>query len=618
MSTNRTGVDGTLVLQTRLQMFLAGLHFRFKMTMLGAAIGALLAFTLHHPQSVPLDALQHGLDLGLVDALRLEAGLHGWVHFYPRQALLVFDLPRRLQGAGTTYLLQAKHDYWHQYLLYLYSALTGALLFWWLVAYWGRRETRLRESDRYVRGARLVTAKELKKEIDEPSKLSIAGVPVPRQAELPPWSFVGRPRQGKTVAIKSILDQIENAGLKIIFDSKGDYCASHFRNGDLVFAPSVDRRSVRWNLFNDVTSLSQVTAIAAALIPEAKGNGQMFATGARQILEGLLLHCIHSGKKTNTYLWEVCTLPPRQMRDLLAKTPGGEQGAALLDKPDTPTAFSFYVNLSSYLKPVQLLAKTDGDFSIRQWLATADQGGSNRLFILSNPDHQEALRPVLNLFLNTLLTAHLSMPDNLNRRVYYILDELAVLPRVPKLMDALNFGPSKGLVAILGYQSFQQLDELYGREQREAIVSACGTHLFFSVGSKATADVAVDIIGREEVLESRGTLSTGITDGRHGGSMMEQSRTKELVTADEIKDLQPLNAILKFLGFPAAPVAFKYKPYPAVAPAIDPDPDFDLERYLVELAQIKARAGAGGGDEPAPVAAMNDENEQQQGLTIWF
>jgi len=184
-------------------------------------------------------------------------------------------------------------------------------------------------------------------------------------------------------------------------------------------------------------------------------------------------------------------------------------------------------------------------------------------------------------------------------------------------MDALNFGPSKGLSALLGFQTYQQLDDIYGRDTREAVVSASGTHSIFSLGSKAAADVAVDIVGREEVIESRGTLSTGITDGRHGGSTMEQTRSKELITADGIKDLRPLNAVVKFLGFPATMLEFEYKPYRKVAQSLDPDPSFDLETYLLELGQLQAQVATAGGAEPPPRQAAEDADSaavrQEQG-----
>jgi type IV secretory pathway TraG/TraD family ATPase VirD4 len=176
--------------------------------------------------------------------------------------------------------------------------------------------------------------------------------------------------------------------------------------------------------------------------------------------------------------------------------------------------------------------------------------------------------------------------------VFYLLDELGVLPKVPGLAAALNFGPSKGLCCLLGYQSYQQIDELYGRNVMEATVSSAATHVAFSVGNEKTLEELSKLIGEAEVIESRGTLTTGISDNRHGGSSMDQLVKKRLVMPDTIKDLPPLNAYLKLLGYPAAKITLTYTPYPAGAEALVPDPSFDLDLFLAELAQLRAQAAS--------------------------
>ena len=69
---------------------------------------------------------------------------------------------------------------------------------------------------------------------------------------------------------------------------------------------------------------------------------------------------------------------------------------------------------------------------------------------------------------------------------------------------------------------------------------------------------------------------------------MDQLVKRRLVMPDEIKDLQPLHGILKILGFPAAPVQFKYIPYAKKAEALVPDPGFNLDLYLAELARLRS------------------------------
>jgi len=423
---------------------------------------------------VDLSFLEAGLQLRFLDAIRWELAVRlknrKWL--WPEFAVRAADLPYPARSAAILYISRSANAYWHQFDKYGYAGSAGAIFFFLIVSALGRREELRREEDQFVRGAQLASPIELsslvkksaRESVDPPPRLSLSGVAVPRKYEILPWAIVGRPQVGKSSLLKSVLDQIseQKIGKFICFDSKGDYLQSHFRRGDKIFAPSVDLRSIRWTIFNDITSLSQISGIAAAMVPESSKD-PIWSSGARLIFEGLLLHCWHSGKKSNADLWEVACRPADKLRDILSNTPGAEMAAALLDKPDSATSFSFSVNLKTFTKPLQLLARMDGPFSLRQWLS---DGKSDGLFIVAVPDHVEALRPVINLFLSSMLTAHKSLADDRNRRIFYFLDELGVLPRVPGLGDALNFGPSKGLCAILGFQSYQQLEEIYGKMKR--------------------------------------------------------------------------------------------------------------------------------------------------------
>lgn len=616
MKDNRNQIDGTLVFVTKLQMWGQGFRMRMLMALFGAVCAAIFTLKFYPPLPVDLGALSKGMTLGFSDALKLEAGKHGLTRFYPLQAKLVFALPEEHRQAGINYLFAARQTYWQQWIKYGYAAAAGAVLFLIVAIAIKRKEERWREEDQYLRGAQLATPKQVTKMVkstskevgDPPPRLEIGGVAIPRRNEITPLSCLGRPQVGKSTLFKSLLDQIigMKIGKRVVFDSKGDYTSTHYQPDDQIFAPSVDVRSLKWTIFNDVTSLSRISDMAAALVPEG-GKDPMWAAGARLILEGILLHCWHVGKKTNAYVWQIACQPADKLKEILAATPGAEMAAALLDKPEVTTSFSFTVNLKTYLKPLQLLARMDGPFSVRQWLTDEKNDG---LFIVSVPDHLETLKPLMNLFLSTLLTAHKSLPDDRSRRVFYLLDELGVLPKVPGLSDALNFGPSKGLCCLLGYQSYQQIDELYGRNVMEAMVSSAGVHVAFSCGSDKTLETLSRLIGEAEVLESRGTLSTGITDSRHGGSSMDQRVKRRLVMPDEIKDLPPLNAYLKILGYPSCKIRLDYIPYPKVAESNVPDPTFDLDRYLLELSQLRSQAEAvlrtePDSQEPAPTISQD-------------
>jgi len=603
-------IDGTLSLATRLRMQFQGFKIRLLVVLCGGFMAMVLYVCFSPPHSIEIPELGSTAKWGLIDFIKWHYVRYGGRHVkLPEVVRTVARLPEHNRQHGVALLSRAQERYARQYRKYGYAFLLGGILFYIIATIGDKREKRARTEDRYVRGSRIVPVRELNRLTQEnTARLELAGVFIPEFHELTPWSFVGRPRIGKTVAIKSLLDQVLPIGKRVIFDSKGDTITTHFREGDLVFAPAVDQRSLQWTIFNDITSISQIASIAAALIPEGIGNNKMWAVGAREVLEGLLLHGYYKNKKTNRELWELCCLDPEQMHAVLNETPGAERAAGMLANPKSNTAYSFYVSLIAFLKPIQLLAKMDGPFCVKQWL---NSPGTNSIFIVSTPEHQDALKPVMSLFLSMLINAHLSMPDDLERRIWYFMDELTILPKIEKLVDAINFGPSKGLISILGFQSLTLLDKIYGQEIRESIWSAIGTHVLYSVGNKNTALEMCSIIGEQEVLEHRNTMSIGITDSRDGTSSMEQLTRRTLVMPDEIRDLPPLSAFIKILGYPATRVKFTYKKYESVARELVPDPSFNIDQYIQELVELRKNVSTapGGADGlEARIVTQEEEN----------
>ena len=606
---NNSAIDGTLSLATRLRMQYQGFKIRFTIAIASAVVAMVFLLIAKPPRPVTVPELGPKVHLGLYDLITWKMAENDVpLVKFPAVLMAVAELPQNQQEPALALVHDAAKRYSDQYIKYLLAFLGGGVLAYIGAVVSGNRETRYRTEDKYVRGAQIYEISELNKLTRENgSRLNLAGVCIPEYHEITSWSFAGRPQVGKTVGLKSLLDQIMKIGKRMIFDSKGDMITTHHRPGDLIFAPSVDQRSLKWTVFNDITSVSQISSIAAALIPEVSGANQMWAVGAREVLEGLLLHALQVEKTTNKDLWDLCCLDPEKMYAVLSSTPGAERAAGLLSNPKSPTAYSFYINLIAFLKPIQMLAKMDGPFCIKDWLKSEI---SNTIFIVSTPGHQAALAPVMGLFLSMFINSHLSLPDDRTRRIWYFMDELTILPKIENLIDAINFGPSKGLIVILGFQALELLDAKYGRETREAIWSAIGTHVFYSVGSDASAEKMVKVIGQQEVLEHRNTMSIGITDSRDGTSSMEQLTKRTLIMPEEIRDMRPLSAIVKILGYPAAKVKFKYVPYAKVAQDLIPDPSFNIGQYILELMQLKARAATISSTEEIEIKVLSAEETQ--------
>jgi len=384
MDRNRITVDGSLALQTRVRMGFQGLIIKIYIALATAVLFVAVAVYFRQPVPVPFE-LAPAVQIGAKWSIQKFFHNNGFALIVPAPELAdVSNFTESEQAILKSEFSKAELKYWHQFYLYLYASVIGFLGGLAGIIYMSRQEAKRRSEDQYIRGAQIISAADLDKRTrKEGGKFSSGKVHFPKRAEILPTIAVGRPQQGKSTLIKSRIDQHrnENVGRHIILDTKLDFLSSHFRAGDLLFAPAVDGRTVRWNIFSDVVSPSQIPSISAALIPENKSDS-IWPIAARLILEGVLIHCLQNDKRSNRQLYETCTLPVADLYKILKDTPGAEQGAGILSNPETPTAFSAYFNVQAYLKPLAILARLDGDFSIRKWL----KEGKNDLFLVASPD----------------------------------------------------------------------------------------------------------------------------------------------------------------------------------------------------------------------------------------
>ena len=65
--------------------------------------------------------------------------------------------------------------------------------------------------------------------------------------------------------------------------------------------------------------------------------------------------------------------------------------------------------------------------------------------------------------IDTLVREILSMADDPNRRVFFIIDELGSLYRLESILDLLTVGRSKGACLICANQDLGRIEDTYGK-----------------------------------------------------------------------------------------------------------------------------------------------------------
>jgi type IV secretory pathway TraG/TraD family ATPase VirD4 len=207
------------------------------------------------------------------------------------------------------------------------------------------------------------------------------------------------------------------------------------------------------------------------------------------------------------------------------------------------------------------------------WVAT--QWAEERqgwIFITSRPTEREALQPLHSLWIDWLVLRLLSAPKEHQIPVWFVLDELASLQRLPQLHTAITENRKSKNPLVLGFQGKAQLEVIYGH-LAEVMLSQPATKIFLKTTEPKAAQWVSDAIGRVEIER----LKEAHFDGTRSGRNFTLDRQVEpLVLDSEISGLEDRHAFLK-LGNNVARFHFDYLDLPKIAEEFIPRPVEDDE-----------------------------------------
>jgi type IV secretory pathway TraG/TraD family ATPase VirD4 len=232
---------------------------------------------------------------------------------------------------------------------------------------------------------------------------------------------------------------------------------------------------------------------------------------------------------------------------------------------------------STYIKPWEYLPE-DGEFSVREWVQEVGRGASSQwLFLTMRDDQRALLRNLVATYLDLAILEGLSLTENPNRRLWYVLDELDTLGKVGTLRDGLTKLRKYGGSIITGIQSIAQLQSTYGDKGASVLAANLNTKLLLRAGDSDTAKWCEDTIGQQEIerRERSTNEGTSVNSGGMMGSMgqsegqgyAERRVTQSAVLASEFMSLPDLSG---YVGTPSEPwrrVDVPYMQLPDVVPA---------------------------------------------------
>ena len=202
-------------------------------------------------------------------------------------------------------------------------------------------------------------------------------------------------------------------------------------------------------------------------------------------------------------------------------------------------------------------------FSIRDYILNPDCQGW--LFISSNGEQHKSLRPLISMWIAMASLTLLSLPENQNRRIWFICDELPSLHKLPLLGETIAEVRKFGGCFLLGMQSFSQLVKVYGRSGASEIFDLLNTRAFFASPSHEMAQLVSKELGEEEVDDTRENYSYGANSIRDGISLGKNRVIRPLVTYPEIMGLEALECFLRLPGHPVTKLTLKHQKRAAIA-----------------------------------------------------
>ena len=235
----------------------------------------------------------------------------------------------------------------------------------------------------------------------------------------------------------------------------------------------------------------------------------------------------------------------------------GTEAETLMSEKTEKTAISIKSVLATYLKSLCYIHDQDNPFSIRQWIQQ-DQL-QEWLFISSLGDRHESLKPLITAWLDIAINALLSLPENPDRRIWVILDELGSLQQLPYLTSALAEARKFGGCFVVGIQSVAQLAKTYGFEGGREISSLLNTRFMFRVPDPDIAQWSASNLGETTIEEVREGISYGANTIRDGVSIQRVEVQKPVVPASEIQRLNDLTCYVRLPG--SYPITLLHMPY---------------------------------------------------------
>lgn len=376
---------------------------------------------------------------------------------------------------------------------------------------------------------------------------------IPQRAEGQHIELMGDTGTGKTRLIMQLLVQIRERGHSaIVYDPACEFVQRFYDpKNDTILNP-LDARCPYWGPAEELRRRAEAKAIAASLYqPTTDKKGEFFTETPQKIFA----HLLTFGPSPQE-LVEWMANP-----DEIDRRVQNTEMAMMIAKGAQQQRNGVLASLGLIADSLRMLPKKETAHT--RWSATEwAEERKGWIFITSKPSEREALRPLHSLWIDLLVLRLLNEPKEGQHPVWFVLDELASLQRLPQLHTAITENRKSKNPLVLGFQGKAQLEMIYGH-LAEVMLSQPTTKIFLRTTEPKAAEWVSNAIGKIEIERLRETHSTGL---RAGNNFSVERQVEPLVLDSEVAGLPDRHAFLK-LGNHVARFAFGYWDIPATQPA---------------------------------------------------
>lgn len=374
-------------------------------------------------------------------------------------------------------------------------------------------------------------------------RIRLGGVAIEPQTEAQHFLFSGATGSGKTQGINQVLKAVRARGARaIIADAGGAAVEKFLQPGDLIMNP-FDKRSVGWSPFAEIRSGYDCSRLAKAAIPDAEGDSREWHVYAQTLL-GETMRAMHAlgNYSVERLMYYLTASEPAALLQLLQGTsaemlcrPGSEKMLA-----NTRAILAIFIAAWQYLPD-------EGQFSIRQWVREEQE--ERWLFVSYREDQFEMLRYLIPTILDLAVVETLSLQEDEERQLWFILDEVDSLGKVSSLRHAVSKLRKYGGRCVLGLQTISQLRSTYGADEAQTLMANLGSKVILRAGDGETAEYFSKEFGSQEVERTQVSRTRNLQAGFGTSKTRNVVReTRRTVLESEISALKDLEGYLKTPG----------------------------------------------------------------------